>query len=179
MSDVLLLHPAEKGITFGGMPPLGMSWITSYLQSKGISTTLVDLQVSNKSIESFLQTHKPRIIGIGGTTHTRYESFAIARRVKTIDPSILILYGGSHATFTAEDTLRHIQDIDIVVRGEGELTTHRIVERILNGKSDLDSIPGLSYRRNTTIVHNPDVERIRNLDILPFPYRDPEANIAL
>ncbi len=157
------------------MPPLGMSWITSYLQSKGISTTLIDLQVSDNIIEHFLQTYKPRLIGIGGTTHTRYESFAIARYVKNFDPSILVLYGGSHATFTAEDTLKHIQDIDIVVRGEGELTTHRIADQVLNGTTDLSNIPGISYRKNSTIVHNPDVERIQNLDVLPFPYRDPEA----
>ena len=83
--------------------------------------------------------------------------------------------GGSHATFTAEDTLKHIQDIDIVVRGEGELTTHRIADQVLNGTTDLSNIPGISYRKNSTIVHNPDVERIQNLDVLPFPYRDPEA----
>jgi anaerobic magnesium-protoporphyrin IX monomethyl ester cyclase len=175
LSDVLLIHPAEKGKTFGGMPPLGMSWVTSYLQSKRISTALIDLQVSDKSIESILQANRPRIIGIGGTSHTRYESFAIAHRVKVFDSSILILYGGSHATFTADDTLRHIQDIDIVVRGEGELTTHRIAEQVLTGKVDLINIPGVSYRRNGTIVHNPDVERIHNLDLLPFPYRDPDA----
>jgi anaerobic magnesium-protoporphyrin IX monomethyl ester cyclase len=175
LSDVLLLHPAEKGITFGGMPPLGMSWITSYLQSKGISTTLIDLQVSNTSVESFLQIHKPRLIGIGGTSHTRYESFAIAHRAKAFDPTIPILYGGSHATFTADDTLRHIQDIDIIVRGEGELTTHRIVEQVFNGHADFADIPGVSYRRDSVIVHTPGVQRIQNLDILPFPYRDPDA----
>ena len=157
------------------MSPLGMSWITSYLRSQGISTTFVDMQVSKNSIESILHTHNPHIVGIGGTTHTRYEGFAIARRLKALDPSILILYGGAHATFTADDTLRHIQDIDIVVRGEGELTTHRLAKQVLHGNSDFANIPGISYRKENTIVHNADVERIQDLDVLPFPYRDPEA----
>ena len=126
-------------------------------------------------MEFILQTHKPRLVGIGGTTHTRYESFALAHRVKAFDPSIVIVYGGSHATFTAEDTLRHIQDIDMVVRGEGELTTYRIAKQVLNGSSNLADVPGVSYRKDSAIVHNPDAERILNLDILPFPYRDPEA----
>ena len=175
MSDVLLLHPAEKGKTFGGMPPLGMAWITSYLQSKGIAATLVDLQVSENTVESLLYIHKPKIVGIGGTSHTRFESFAIAQQVKAIDSAISVLYGGTHATFTAEDTLRHIDDIDIIVRGEGELTTHRIADRILRDRSDFDDIFGISYRRNDNIIHNQNAERIQNLDILPFPYRDPEA----
>ena len=175
MSDVLLLHPSEQEKTFGGMPPLGMAWITSFLQSKGVPTTLVDLQVNDIGVETLLQIHKPKIVGIGGTPHTRFESFKLAHRVKLYDPAISVIYGGSHASFTADDTLRHISDIDIVVRGEGELTTHRIVSRVLKRSLDLTDILGISYRQNGEIVHNPDVERIRDLDILPFPYRDPQA----
>jgi radical SAM superfamily enzyme YgiQ (UPF0313 family) len=175
LSDVLLLHPAEQGITFGGMPPLGMAWITAFLQSKGISTTLFDLQVTEHSIESLLQTHKPHVVGIGGTSHTRFESFAIARRVKAYDPDIQILYGGSHATFTAENTLGHIPEIDFVVRGEGEQTTYNVVSKVLKEDLNFSNIPGISYRKNGGIFRNPEVNRISNLDILPFPYRDPEA----
>ena len=157
------------------MPPLGMSWITSYLRSQGISTSLVDFQIHPQSVESLLQMHGPKIVGIGGTTHTRYASFDIAHRVKAADPSIVVLYGGSHASFTADDTLRHIPDIDVVVRGEGELTTYALAQHYLRGKKNLAAIRGISYRQNDSIVHNPDVERIRDLDTLPFPYRDPET----
>ncbi len=50
-----MLHPAEFGKTFGGIPPLGMASITSFLQSKNISTALVDLQISDCSVEQLLQ----------------------------------------------------------------------------------------------------------------------------
>jgi anaerobic magnesium-protoporphyrin IX monomethyl ester cyclase len=175
LSEVLLLHPAEGGKTFGNMPPLGMAWITSFLNSKQISTSLVDLQVSEITVESLMQAHAPRIVGIGGTSHTRFESFALARRVKSCDPSTLVVYGGSHASFTAEDTLRHIPDIDIIVRGEGENTFHQITERVLRGNMNYDGVSGLSYRQDGTIIHRPAVERIQDLDALPFPYRDPQA----
>jgi anaerobic magnesium-protoporphyrin IX monomethyl ester cyclase len=175
MSEVLLFHPAEQGITFGGMPPLGMAWITSYLQSKGVSATLVDLQISDISVKTLLQIHKPKIVGIGGTSHTRFESFAIARQVKEYDPAIWVVYGGSHASFTAADTLEHILDIDIVVRGEGEFTMHQVVSQVLKRNSDFTDILGISYRKKEKIVHNSEVKRIDDLDILPFPYRDPDA----
>ncbi len=175
MSDVLLLHPAEKGKTFGGMPPLGMAWITSYLRSKGVSAALVDLQASDVSVGTLLQLHKPKIVGIGGTSHTRFESFEIAHHVKAYDPAICVVYGGSHASFTASDTLRRISDIDFVVRGEGEFSMHEIVSRVLKGSSDFAGILGISYRQNDEIIHNSEAERIEDLDILPFPYRDPDA----
>jgi len=175
LSDVLLLHPAEQGITFGGMPPLGMAWVTAFLQSKGISTTLVDLQVTEKSIQSLLQSYSPQVVGIGGTSHTRFESFGIARQVKAFAPDIQVLYGGSHATFTSEDTLAHIPEIDIIVRGEGEQSTYSVASHVLKRDLNFSDISGISYRRNGSIIHNPDVQRISNLDMLPFPYRDPEA----
>jgi anaerobic magnesium-protoporphyrin IX monomethyl ester cyclase len=175
MSDVLLLHPGEQEKTFCYMPPLGMAWITSFLESKGISTTLIDLQVYHQNVDLLLQINKPRIVGIGGTTHSRFESFAIARQVKLYDPAIKVLYGGPHATFTAEDTLRHIPEIDIIVRGEGENTAFKVANCILSGVSDLTDISGISFRRDGGIVHNPDAERISDLDTLPFPYRDPGA----
>ena len=157
------------------MPPLGMACITSYLRYKDIPTTLIDMQVSEKDVNQHLSLHKPKIVGIGGTTHTRFESFHLARQVKLFDSNITVLYGGSHATFTAEDTLKHIPEIDIIVRGEGELTTYKITDRLLRGNNLLLDIPGISFRNNGKILHNPDAERIKNLDILPFPFRDPEA----
>ncbi len=175
MPDVLLLHPAEQGKTFGSMPPLGMSWIVSFLQSKGISTVLADFQIDHRNVETLLRTYKPKVVGIGGTSHTRFESFSLARRVKAYDSAIFTIYGGSHASFTAADTLYFIPDIDIVVRGEGELSTYSIVSKILNENMDFSDIQGISYRQNVNIIHNPEVERIKDLDILPFPFRNPEA----
>jgi anaerobic magnesium-protoporphyrin IX monomethyl ester cyclase len=175
MPDVLLIHPGDRMKTFCHMPPLGLAGITSYLNSKGISTGLVDFQVNNKNIDSVLVENKPAVVGIGGTTHTRFEGFSIAHRTKLYDPRIKVLYGGPHASFTADDTLKHIPDIDIVVRGEGELTAHRVAKHLLSGSADLTDIPGISYRRNGDIIHNPDAERIPDLDILPFPFRDPDT----
>jgi len=50
-----------------------------------------------------------------------------------------------------------------------------VVSKALKGNKNFSDIPGISYRKNESIVHNPEVGRISSLDILPFPYRDPEA----
>ena len=115
-----MLHPAEFGKTFGGIPPLGMASITSFFQSKHISTALVDLQISVCSVEQLLQQHKLQIVGVGGTLDTRFVSFDIARRVKKYDSAIRVIYGGPHATFTAENTLKNIPETDDIVRGDQE-----------------------------------------------------------
>jgi len=171
MAEILLLHPREEGRIFGGMPPLGLAWIASYLETRGYPVELVDLQVDKRSVEDVIRQTKPKILGIAGTSHTRYESFECARIAKKIDNKIFTIYGGSHATFTPEDTLKHIPEIDAVVMGEGEETMQEVTEAVLRNSPDLSSIKGLSYRNGGEIVVNPPRPRIQNLDGLPFPAR--------
>lgn len=173
MSEILFIHPGEKARAFGGMPPLGMLWIASYLESMNLRVELVDSQVENRDLTAILDEHKPLVAGIGGTTHTRYESFRIAREIRKYSRDTFILYGGPHATFTAEDTLQNVPEIDMVVRGEGELSSHRVIERVLESRSDFHDIGGISYRDNGGFRHNPAADRVDPLDILPSPGRDP------
>jgi len=171
MSEILLLHPRVKERSFGGMPPLGLAWVASYLESKGYGVDLVDSQVDPRSVEDIIRAAKPRIVGIAGTSHTRYVSFDAAGTAKKIDDRIITVYGGSHATFTAEDTLKNVQDIDAVVVGEGEETMYEIAESVLRGKGSLDEIKGMSFRKDGRVVHNPGRPRIETLETLPFPAR--------
>jgi radical SAM superfamily enzyme YgiQ (UPF0313 family) len=152
------------------MVPLGLTWIASVLEEHGRSVRIVDANIEDIDIQKTIEEHRPVIAGIGGTTVVRFDSFKIARLIKEVDPSLLVVYGGPHATFTAEDTLHHIQHIDIVVRGEGEYTMLELVNRVL-AKRDYDDILGISYRRNGRICHNSPRPRIKDLDSLPMPAR--------
>mgnify|MGYP003985724891 FL=1 len=77
MSEILLVFPSEEGRVFDKMPPLGLAWIASFLESKGFSVDFVDLQVVEKDFNEILKEKKPRVVGISGTSHTRYKSFQI------------------------------------------------------------------------------------------------------
>lgn len=171
MSEILLLHPGEGERVFGGMPPLGLAWVASYLESKGYGVDIVDFQVDGRTVEDVIRGAKPGVVGIAGTTHNRYTSFDIARTAKGIDDRIFTVYGGSHATFTAEDTLRNVPHIDAVAVGEGEETMFEIAEYALRGKGSLDDIRGMSFRKDGRVVHNPGRPRIEALETLPFPAR--------
>jgi len=157
------------------MPPLGMTSITSFLRANNISTAFVDLQINDLGIDELLQKTTPRVVGIGGTSHTRYESFSLARQIKKYDPAIKIMYGGPHATFTAENTLTNVPEIDFIVRGEGETATLGLTAELLSRNPNIENVRGISFRRNGVVVHHRDSERIIDLDVLPFPYRDPDA----
>jgi SAM-dependent methyltransferase len=79
--------------------------------------------------------------------------------------------GGPHVTLAAQDTLEHFDDVDIIVRGEGELTIVEIMD-CLNNDGDLGEVLGISYRDTRGhIVHNANRPLIQDLDELPLPAR--------
>jgi radical SAM superfamily enzyme YgiQ (UPF0313 family) len=150
------------------MPPLGLAHIAANLERHGFSARIVDFEIEDKNLHHWLNVYHPRCLGISGTSHTRFESFRLAQQAKDVNKDIITIYGGVHATFTALDTLRNIEAIDFVVRGEGE---HSIVE-LLNGlqnRTYLEHVRGISYRDKNDIIENPPAERIASLDNLGMP----------
>jgi len=177
VTDILLIHPTEGGLDtgkqgHGGMPPLGMLWIVAFLEQNGLSVHVIDCQIDNTNIEEFLIRENPHMVGIGGTSHTRFDVFNLAKTVKRVNSDIPVVYGGPHATFTAHDTLSNVAEINYVVRGEGEITTLELCNLFVRGRGNIENILGISYRdKNGSIIDNPERPRIDNLDSLPFPDR--------
>jgi len=109
------------------------------------------------------------VVGISGqTTPSIYDVYHAAKVAKNHNPAILVVVGGAHVTFQDEQVLRECPEIDVVVRGEGEVTMNMLMERISESRS-IDDVPGTTVRRGNTTIRNPDMPYIVNLDELPFP----------
>ncbi len=169
--DVLLTYPKERVVIFEDMIPHGLASIAAVLESEGMSVRIVDFTNYRDNFRKDLHRWQPSIVGIGGTTATRTGAFAIARTVKEELPEVPTVYGGTHATFPAADTLNSIPQIDYVIRGEGEFSFSKFCTPIRSGESpESVKIDGLSYRLNGEVIHNRAV-RIDDLDSLPLPAR--------
>ena len=167
MVDILCINPASSENRKAGifMPHLGIAYIGAFLEKYGYSVKLIDSPVEDIDIEEIIKKYTPSFTLISGTTQKRFDSFMIAKIAKEVHPETITVYGGPHATFTAEDTLKHIPWIDIIVRGEGEHTALELIK----AKTLSEDILGISYRKYDRIYHNPDRPQINNLDELPFP----------
>jgi len=86
----------------------------------------------------------------------------LARAMKDANPRLKIAFVGPHVTVLPEETLRDSSAIDFIVRREFD---YAVVE-FAQGKP-LSDILGASYRRNGSIVHNPDRPAVADLDALP------------
>ncbi len=119
--NILLIYPEViESRVFDRMPPLGLAWIAAVLRRAGYDPHILDCQVDDREPAKVAEEIQQALTLIGGTSHSRFLTFDIAARVKQVCPSTTVVYGGPHASFTAEDTLAHIPAIDIVVHGEGE-----------------------------------------------------------
>ncbi len=180
MVDVLLVQPPlpesmseyVKEVVF--CPPLGLGYLASTLIQANIDVMIVDMAVTNMSeeeLKSKLYRYRPKVVGITTSTFTYKNALKIARISKNLDPRPYIVLGGPHVTFTAENTLKN-QEVDIVVRQEGEVTLPELTVKLLNNDMQLQHIKGISYRDNDKVVKNSDRPLIKNLDNLPYPSRD-------
>ena len=193
--QVLGVYPQEPELAvFEKMPPLGMLWVARVLLRDGHRVDFIDQQVDDRDPAAFAAERRPDLILIGGTSHSRFLSFELARRIKAASPGSLVTYGGPHASFTAEDTLTHVPEIDIIVHGEGEETCRELATWAGHGGlsrragaapgsretvgSGLARIHGISFRGGPTsggarqVVRTPPRALISDLDALGPPARE-------
>ena len=87
----------------------------------------------------------------------------MAEMMKDSNPRLKVAFVGPPVTVEPEKCLHTSTAIDFVVRREFD---HQIVD-FANGKP-LEDLPGVSYRKNGEVVHNPDAPAVENLDALPW-----------
>ncbi|MBU1669688.1 MAG: B12-binding domain-containing radical SAM protein [Actinobacteria bacterium] len=84
-----------------------------------------------------------------------------------------LVTGGVYSTMHPDEVLSD-GHVDVVVRGEGEVTALELLSRLEAGR-DLDGLPGISYRSDGDIFHNAVRPPVRDLDVLPHPYTVSDA----
>lgn len=168
---ILLLWPSDGVRLFESMMPLGLASLGAMLEQNGFKVKIIDFNHFKGDFRDELRSLKPLLVGVGGTTATRKESFQIARIAKEVIPDCPVAYGGPHATFAYEDTLEHIPEIDYVIRGEAEYSLLALCKALQSGqKEGISSIPGIALRvEEKVLTRSP--ERIQDLSQIPAPAR--------
>ena len=87
----------------------------------------------------------------------------IAGMMKDANPKMKVAFVGPPATVEPEKALRSSSAIDFVVRREFDYQ----IAKFATG-TPLAELPGVSYRKNGSIAHNPEGGVIENLDELPW-----------
>ena len=167
--QVLLVNPPFGGRT--DLPPLGLLSLAGALLQDGVPVEVLDLDVGDAAgpparLDEALARLRPAVVGVTAMSDSFREALAVCGRVKARDPSALTVLGGIHATILHDRILRDHADVDVVVRGEGEITLCEILRG--HAARRFDGIAGISFRQGGKVVCNGPREA-GNLDDFPAP----------
>lgn len=169
--------PAEKwkGISFSATLPIGILYLATVLKNEGIEVSIFDQSVKGSSTEEtikWVRKESPDILGFSTVTGAGQNAALIAGEVKKQTPNMTIVFGGYHATFNADRILRKYPFVDIIVRGEGEITILDLAKQ-LEKRRNLKNVLGITFRQkgSHSIISTADRPLIENLDSLLFPDR--------
>jgi anaerobic magnesium-protoporphyrin IX monomethyl ester cyclase len=171
-SRIALVNPPyPKGAPQSLFLPLGLSYLAAVLEENQHDVSVIDLQITNlnhKQLESELSHSDADIVGVTTSTLTYWPAVEVVKTSKKILPNALTILGGPHVTALPEQTLTESQEVDIVVRGEGEKTMLELADHA-NKIDYFSEIDGITYRKNGLIHQNKDRAFGENLDDLPHP----------
>jgi magnesium-protoporphyrin IX monomethyl ester (oxidative) cyclase len=163
---ILLVKPKGRtGIGFAlALIPIGVEYLAASIEDLVDEVNIVDmLQESRHSFTYFLKSFNPDLVGISMSATEHKSGLRAALTAKKM--GITTVLGGYHPTGIPDELLTHKQ-VDMVIRGEGELTMRELVQ-----SGSPEGVLGISYKNNNKVIHNPDRPLIEDLDSLPFPAR--------
>lgn len=154
------------------------SWTSiGYIASYILENSRISVQFSfytvdevETAIQEIYEAH-PDIIGLPILQHNFYSALLFCEQIKKLLPDIYIMLGNKEAVCCSRYIMENYPVIDAIILGEGEVTTSDVCNCIsLN--QDISVCPGLMIRRGEEIFETPPRPLIKNLDDLPFPYRN-------
>ena len=162
---ILLVKPSGKrGLGFAfELIPIGLEYIAAYIEDLVEEIHIVDMEMEKRSFNHLIELYHPDLVGITMSATEHNEGLRLAKMAEK--NGITTVVGGYHPTGVPDLMLSHTQ-IDMVIRGEGELTMRELVE-----KGRPEGVLGVSYKKDGKLIHNGDRPKIEDLDNIPFPAR--------
>jgi anaerobic magnesium-protoporphyrin IX monomethyl ester cyclase len=126
-----------------------------------------------ETVTDLIATHQPDLVGLSIMTFQRRTALRIIRLIRALRPSVRIVIGGYDPTLATEVYEDPRLGIDLIVRGEGDLTFRDLV-RAIERETPLAEVAGLSYfdggPEGGSFRHNPD-RAVSHLDDIKPPNR--------
>ncbi len=154
-------------------PPLGLTYIAAACEATGAQVAIFDYIVrgySQTKLEEELKAFDPDIVGTNSVTMNFKQAADILCSVKKFNPKIITLMGGPHVSFDSENTLNLYPLIDIIVKGEGEVTVTELLN-VIDDREKWSSVSGIAFKEKGQMITTDQRLLIQDLDALPLPAR--------
>jgi anaerobic magnesium-protoporphyrin IX monomethyl ester cyclase len=169
--NILLVVPPLPSLYYTAnviFPPLALMYVASVLEQDGHDVQIRDLTIDKSPIDY----SSVDIVGVTCTTPQYNAALQIAKEAH--EHGKIVLMGGVHVTFTAEETLK-TGYVDYVIRGEGEDTVRELCRALQEHGRRFDpmKIHGISWYDPETksVMHSPERHAIMDINRIPYPAR--------
>ena len=169
---VLLVNPpsetAIKDYLGAAAPPIGLASLAAVAIQNGCKVKIIDAIAQDMDFHELkkeIARFKPEVVGVTATTPGIYSAYRVAEIAKEMGCSTVL--GGPHATFMDVEVISECSAVDVVVRGEGEITFSRLLDALERDR--LSDVEGITFRDGEIIERNPRRKFVDDLDSLPAP----------
>ena len=159
---VLLINPPYQTLTsnlgVGHQVPLGLLSVGGPLLDAGHEVRLLDaecLHLDSPGILRAVRCFGPALVmtGHAGSTPAHPVCIEMLNAIKAACPRVTTVYGGVYPTYHAEKILHNEKAVDVIVRGEGEVTATELVAVLAaGGDKNLATVAGLAFRRCAQVI---------------------------
>ncbi len=154
----MCLHPYFRDSHAGSLglaifPPIGLEYIAAALRPHVDELTFVDLRLPGplRDVEKLTDFVESNCDLLCISVNWEYHFSEVCELICKLPQGITTVIGGQQATDCVEEIFEACPNVDMIVRGEGEDTIAEIAQG-----HDLSEIPGLSYRSDGKLIHNPN-----------------------
>ena len=121
-----------------------------------------------RTVEDLIARLRPDLVGLSVMTFQRATARRLIALIRSLHPAVRIVVGGYDPSLAPEAWVDPDLGVDVIVRGEGDVTFREAVRAIENGQP-LQDVPGLWFRDGGAFRSTPhrDVARLDRDDIRP------------
>lgn len=171
---VALFWPSGPDVTY--TLPMGLGYLKSNTTDPRVELRLFDCVLekadsASPKVEAFLREYRPHIVGVSAWSAYFGEALALLHSARAIDPKVITLVGGVHASAYPVETARE-EIVDFVISGEAEISFGKFLAEFYRDQPDWSQIPGLLFRTAEGIVHQNPMELVADIDKLAIPDYD-------
>jgi radical SAM superfamily enzyme YgiQ (UPF0313 family) len=159
--------------------------LAAYVRRKlpDLQIRLLDLSgVPRTSLREVLQAEIKKgdgrtVVGISTVTADYRSALSVATELKAIDPDIVTIFGGHHASGDTDVILRnHPRLVDYIICHEGEIPLYQF----LTSFPEIRSVPGLAFLSDGRVFRNasPKLLEEDELDCVPLTYEGWELSTS-
>jgi len=169
---IVLINPARHFIAnengLGYLIPLGLVCIGGPLIDAGFTVKLIDHDLYGWSYQRLIKEVSDFnadyiLLGHSGSTAAHKTAIKTIRAIHKKLPHIRVVYGGVYPSYADKVVMAECEEIDAIVRGEGEQTVVGLI-RTWEQTNDLSYVDGVTWRDGEKIIVNRSRTPIKDLD---------------